>query len=356
MGKNIFIAATRQNDGKTVISVGLFLALKKYTEKVGFIKPVGQKYVVVDGKKVDKDVVLIKKICNLDDDLEDMNPIAVEEGFTRNYLDNPIKEKLIEKIKNSYKKISEGKDIVIIEGTGHAGVGSIFDLNNAEVANLLNAPVIIISIGGIGKPADEIVLNLSLFKEKNVHVKGVIINKVQEEKKYILEKYLKKFFTKIDLKLFGLIPYVSYLAEPNLFQICEAVKGKILTGQEKMNEKVRNIVVGAMTPRHALDYFKPDSLLITPGDREDIILAALSTSMQNLIKGIVLTGGLYPHKTILDLIKKYNFPTIMSPEGTYEVASRINELVVKLTENDIDKIEIARKLVEENVDIEEILK
>lgn len=356
MAKNIFIAATRQNDGKTVISIGLFLVLKKYIKNIGFIKPVGQKYLVVDGKKVDKDAVLIKRICKLEDPLEDMNPIAVEEGFTRNYLDNPNKDQLIEKILKSYEKISENKDLVLIEGTGHAGVGSVFDLNNAEVARLLNAPCAIISIGGIGKPADEISLNLSLFKEKNVIVKGVIINKVQKEKRDIIEKYLDKFFAKINIKLFGLIPYEPYLTQPNLFQICDAIDGKILTGWNKMREKIKNVVVGAMTPRHALDYFKPDSLLITPGDREDIILAALTTSTQNLIKGIVLTGGLYPHKTIIDLIKKYDFPTILSEQGTYEIASKINDLVVKLTESDTDKIEIAKKLVEENINIEEILK
>ncbi|MCM8818755.1 MAG: AAA family ATPase [Candidatus Omnitrophica bacterium] len=354
--KNIFIAATRQNDGKTVISIGLFLTLKKYVKKIGFIKPVGQKYLDIDGKKVDKDAFLIKKICKLEDNLEDMNPIAVEEGFTRNYLDNPNKEALIEKIISSYNRISENKDIVLIEGTGHAGVGSIFDLNNAEVAKILNSPVIIISIGGIGKPADEISLNLSLFKEKNVFVKGAIINKVQREKRDVLEKYLNKFFNKINIKLLGLIPYEEYLTKPNLLQICDAIEGKILIGWNKMREKIKNIVVGAMTPRHALDYFKPDSLLITPGDREDIILAALTTTTQNLIKGIILTGGLYPHKTIMDLIKKYDFPTILAEDGTYEVASKINELVVKLTENDIDKIEIAQKLIEENVDIEEVLK
>jgi len=265
MPKNIFIAATRQNDRKTVISIGLFLVLKKYVDKIGFIKPVGQKYLVIDGKKVDKDAVLLKRICKLENELEDMNPIAVEEGFTRNYLDNPNKDELVEKIKKSYEKISEDKEMVIIEGTGHAGVGSIFDLNNAEVARILNSPVILISIGGIGKPADEISLNLSLFKEKNVSIKGVIINKVQEEKKDILEKYLNKFFQKIDLKLLGLIPYVPYLTQPNLFQICDAVNGKIITGWNKMREKIKNVIVGAMTPRHALDYFKPDSLLITQG-------------------------------------------------------------------------------------------
>lgn len=354
--KSIFIAATRQNDGKTVISIGLFLALKKYIKKIGFIKPVGQKYLIIDDKKVDKDAVLIKKLGEIEDNIEDMNPLAIEEGFTKNYLENPVHQELVERIKKSYERISKDKEFIIIEGTGHAGVGSIFDLNNATVAKLLNSPVILVSIGGIGRPADEIYLNLALFKEKGIPLKGVIINKVQREKKNYIGQYLNNFFTKINIKLLGLVPYVEYLTEPNLFQICEAVNGKFLSGYEKHREKIKNIIVGAMTPRHALDYFKPESLLVTPGDREDLILAALSITPQNLIKGIVLTGGLYPHKTILDLIKKYNFPAIIATDGTYEVATKINNLVVKLTENDIDKIEIVKELIEENVNLEEILK
>ena len=153
----------------------------------------------------------------------------------------------------------------------------------------------------------------------------------------------------------GFIPYVDYLSEPDLFQICSAVNGKMIAGYEKRSEKVRNIIVGAMTPRHALDYFTPHSLIITPGDREDIILAGLTGYPENCIKGIVLTGGLYPHKAILKLIKKYDIPVIISPMDTYETASSINELVVKITELDMDKIEIAAKLIKENIRMEEVI-
>jgi len=120
--------------------------------------------------------------------------------------------------------------------------------------------------------------------------------------------------------------------------------------------RIKNIVIGAMTARHALDYFKPSSLLVTPGDREDLILAALESYSENEVQGVVLTGGLYPHKSIMDLIKKYNIPTMIVSEGTYETASLIHELVVKITENDTEKVEMARKLVEENIDIEGLLR
>lgn len=356
MVKKIFIAATRQNDGKTVISLGLLKALNEHFKNVGFMKPVGQKYIFVNKLKVDKDAVLVKKVFGMEDNLEDMNPVAVEEGFTRKYIENPDKEKYAKKIRKAFENISRNKDFVLIEGTGHAGVGSIFDLNNAEVAKILESPVIIISIGGIGRPFDEISLNLPLFKEKEVEVKGIIINKIIPEKKKKVEKYLEMAFKRINLKVSGFIPYVDYLSEPDLFQICDAVNGKMISGYEKGSKKVRNIIVGAMTPRHALNYFAPDSLIITPGDREDIVLAGLTGYPENCVKGIVLTGGLYPHKTILNLIKKYDIPVIISPKDTYETASSINDLVVKITEADMDKIEIAAKLIKENVNIEEIIK
>jgi len=228
-------------------------------------------------------------------------------------------------------------------------------LNNAEVAKILELPVILVSVGGIGRPFDEIALNLPLFKEKGVKVKGIIINKVISEKKNKVEKYLKKAFKRINLNVIGFVPYVEYLSEPDIFQICEAVNGKMISGYDKGGKKVKNIIVGAMTPRHALNYFAPHSLIITPGDREDIILAGLAGYPENDIKGIVLTGGLSPHRTILNLIKKYDIPVIISPKNTYETASSINELVVKITESDIDKIEIAARLIKENINIEKII-
>lgn len=357
--KRIFIAATRQNDGKTAISLGLMLSLLDTGKKIGFIKPVGQQYMVVEDAKVDKDTILIKKVCGLKENLNDMNPVTVEEGFTSKYLDNPSPDNLRNKIKQAYQKISSEKDIMVIEGTGHAGVGSVFDLSNADVAQFLDAPVVLISVGGIGRPIDEISLNAALFEKKNVEIKGVIINKVKEEKRNQVEKYLRKGFERMGLRLLGLIPFVPFLSQPSLYQVCEALKGKILAGENRLLRKIGRVVVGAMTPRHALDYLQPGTLLVTPGDREDLILSALiqctlTDSCSQTIVGIVLTGGLYPHKSILDLIKKVDIPAISASAGTYEVASTINMLVGKIREEDSDKIEIVRRIVRDNISLEEI--
>ena len=149
--KKIFIAATMQNDGKTTVSLGLIFALRENFKKIGFIKPIGQRYLEEEGAKVDEDSVLIERVCEICDvkcGLRDMSPIAVERGFTENYIDNPHKEEITNHILESFDKIARGRDLVIIEGTGHAGVGSVFDHSNATVAKLLDAKVILVSSGG----------------------------------------------------------------------------------------------------------------------------------------------------------------------------------------------------------------
>jgi len=154
----IFVAATQQNDGKTTTAVGLFAALRKRIGRIGFIKPVGQRFEEVDGKRIDEDSVLIDRTFGVHTPLEAMSPIAVEPDFTANTSSNrtmisssgAFRILLIARL---------GKDFVIIEGTGHAGVGSVFDLSNARVAHLLHSKVILVTKGGIGKPIDEVALN-----------------------------------------------------------------------------------------------------------------------------------------------------------------------------------------------------
>src|SRR6187200_1274849 len=178
----VFIAATRQNDGKTTTSLGLLAALQHYYPRVGYIKPVGQRFVEIDEQKIDEDTVLMDRVYQLNCPLVDMSPIAVEPDFTRKYLESSNYDALVKKIHKAFDRVAWEKDFVLCEGSGHAGVGSVFDLSNARVAKLLNAKVVIVSRGGIGKPIDEVSLNQALFEKEGVEIIGVIINKVVPEK------------------------------------------------------------------------------------------------------------------------------------------------------------------------------
>lgn len=127
--RRLFVAATSQNDGKTTCSLGFLEAFRAQKRSVGFIKPVGQRFVLVDGQTIDEDTVLIQQVCDLHCPLKDMSPVAIERNFTRKFIDDPagIAPRLRHSIEASYAIAAKNNDLIIIEGTGHAGVGSVFD-------------------------------------------------------------------------------------------------------------------------------------------------------------------------------------------------------------------------------------
>ncbi len=360
MPKSVYIAATMQNDGKTTLSLGLISAFKRKFKKVGFIKPIGQRYLIEQGYKVDEDSVLIEKICAIKCNLKDMSPVAIERGFTEKYILRGKKEILDKQITNSFNRVAQGKNMVVIEGTGHAGVGSVLDCSNAAVAKLLNSKVILVTSGGIGRPIDEIMLNMALFEKEGVEVIGVIVNKVHPEKYKKVNKIVRLGFKKKGLEVLGVIPYRPILTKPTIKQILEEMNIKMLCGYHALNRSVSDIIVAAMQPHEALKYIKNGNLVITPGDREDILLSLVSSHLACAIDGIriagiVLSGGIMPHKSVLNLMKNANVPVLFAKEDTYRVASAIHDLTIKIRPEDREKIKLVSQMIEEYVDISRIL-
>jgi hypothetical protein len=361
--KKIFIAATKQNDGKTTVCLGLICNFQKKFKKVAFIKPIGQRYLEEEGVKVDEDSVLIEKVfstCRIRCGLKDMSPIAVEKGFTEKYIAHPEKKPITAQIKESFKRVSKDQDLVVIEGTGHAGVGSVFDHSNATVAKLLGSKVIIISSGGIGRPIDEIVLNKALFEKIGVKLLGVIVNKVLPEKFEKINRLVRKGLEAKGVKVLGVIPYNPMLSQPTIEQILEETNFELLCGKDYLERYVSKVIVGAMEPHDAVKYIVEDSLLITPGDREDMIMAALGCRVVNKAKlkiaGVILSGGIVPEKQIMDLLNKAEMPVLLARADTYTVSSSIHDLTVKIRPEDKNKIDTVIKLIQDNVDLESILK
>lgn len=361
MTKRIFIAATQQNDGKTTVSLGLIYGLKKVFKNVGFIKPVGQRYLIEEGYKVDEDSVLIGQVCQMKTTLKNMSPIAVEKGFTERYIKSGKREKLVRQIEKSFQQIAKNNDLVIIEGTGHAGVGSVFDLSNAYVASLLKSKVILISSGGLGRPIDEIMLNQALFEKKNVEIMGVIINKVLPEKYKKIKDLVRKGLERKGLNVLGVIPYVPILSSPTMGQIKEETKAKVIHGVSYLDKIIKKIVIGAMEPHDALNYMEDQCLLITPGDREDIILTALCMHLTFgkcgvSVSGLILSGGMLPHPSVMSLIKKAKIAVLSVGDDTYTIASRVHDLTVKIRPQDKEKYKLVVDLVHKYVDIKKIIK
>jgi BioD-like phosphotransacetylase family protein len=356
----IFIAATDQNDGKTTTALGLFAALRKKLGRIGFIKPVGQRFVEVEGRQIDEDTVLIDQTFSVHTPLEAMSPIAVEPDFTRRYIEQANNDFLVRRIRNSFDRAAWEKDFVIIEGTGHAGVGAVFDLSNARVAKLLHSKVILVTKGGIGRPIDELALNKSLFDHEGVEVLGVILNKVLPEKFEYVTEFARRGLERLGLDLIGAIPQEPLLANATLGQIRHAIKGQFINAHERNRRRVKRVIIGAMNSSHVMEHFQPGTLVVTPGDREDVILAALSTSAlsdaeDRALAGLVLSEDLMPHQNVLDLILHSQVPVIRSAADSYTVASSIHSMTVKTLPGDLEKIDKIQTLIDTHVEVDRLL-
>ena len=354
----IFVAATRMDDGKTTTSVGLFAALQQRFPRMGYIKPVGQRFVEVEGAKIDEDTVLMNDTYSVRTPLKAMSPIAVEPDFTRRYLSGGITHQLHDRVRTAFDVAAWEKDFVIIEGTGHAGVGSVFDLSNAMVAKLLRAKVIIVSRGGIGRPIDEISMNLALFEKYGVEVIGAIVNKVVPDKMAMLKEYATLGLAKLGLPLLGMIPLHTELYKPTVNQACVQLKGEFIAGAQHKRRRIARIGIGAMSSRHAGRLLNPGTLVITPGDRENLIMMILNeekASPRGQLAGVVLTDGILPHESMLELIRQRSIPFITTRSDVSSATTTIARMTVKTEVGDRDKIGLIQGLIQEHVQIDRII-
>lgn len=350
----VFIAATHQNNGKTTLSLGLLGWLRNRRKNMGYMKPVGQRTVAAEGVLVDEDALLMERVYATGADLRDMNPVTVGQGFTSEYILRGQSNELEKRIIDSFERISAGRDFVVIEGTGHAGVGSVLNLSNARVAKILEAPVVMVAPGGVGRPIDEVALNRELLIKEGVELAGVVINKVQANKYEHIRKLVSRGFERLGIRVVGVLPFDEVLSAPTVGEVLEEVGAELISepGEDlSLNRTVKHYLVGAMSTHQALDYFSPGSLVIIPSDREDVILAAIGVIMadnkRNLetVAGIILTGKSLPHPAIMDLIRHSRVPIMACALDTFSVASQVHDLMVKIRPNDQPKIEHATKLV-----------
>jgi BioD-like phosphotransacetylase family protein len=321
-----------------------------------------------------------------------MSPVHIPRGFTQAYIDGQVVDDLPGRILDAHRQLARGKEIVLIEGTGHAGVGAVVGLSNAVVAALLEAPAIIVSEGGVGRPIDEIVLNAALFERHGVAVAGAIVNKVDVDAKPDLARTLERGLRQHGIPLLGVLPYRPILSNPTLAMVQEGVRGELIHRGPNLDDVIVDIAVGAMEPEHMLQRIGPGTLVIVPGDREDVILAlttahlmgdpqggvaaatysathpatrlatrggeparSLAARHAGAALGLVLTGGYRPRPAVLDAVRGADLFATLVREDTYAVASEVHDLLVKTHPSDIEKIEAIKELVWDFLAIDGVL-
>nr|WP_321226185.1 phosphate acetyltransferase [uncultured Psychroserpens sp.] len=355
--KAIYIATTEPNSGKSLISLGLMQLLLGKAAKVGYFRP------IIDDLKageVDNHINTVISYFNLDLKFEDAY------GYTRSEV---IKKKnenkddeIIGKIIDKFKAIEDRFDFVLVEGSSFVGEGSIIEFDiNVLIAKNLGVPAIILATG-TGKSIEDLIGNLYMaydsFKDKGVEVLSVIANKIEPQHLALVSAELEKNFPPSVIA--NAIPLNPKLSNPSIKEIVDALDAKLLFGEAHINNQAGNFSVGAMQLRNYLTHLKEDALVITPGDRADIILGALQANISEnypSVSGIVLTGGLTPENSIIKLIEGLSdiVPIISAQGGTFSVVNNIGKIKSQIYAENTEKIQTSINDFEQHVKVDALV-
>lgn len=357
MNKGIYIATMESHSGKSMISLGLMRTLLGKTGKVGYFRPI-----INDLPKGSKDNHIDTVISYFGLKL----PYEDSYAFTRSQVIQMRNEgksgEIIDSIIRKYKKLEENYDFILVEGSDFSGEGSVFEFDvNVLIAKNLGIPAIIVS-SGKDKTWEELLGSMQMayrsFNEKDVKVLAMVCNKIQDENLELATKKLKEFLPD-DISVFA-IPLIDTLSNPTLKEIVEVLDGNILFGHDFLDNQTGNFGVGAMQLRNYLPTLRNESLVITPGDRADIILGALQANISSnypRISGIILTGGITPEEPILKLIDGLSqiVPIISVQEGTFTVTNKVGAIKSNIYADSIQKIQTTISTFERHVSIDPLI-
>jgi phosphate acetyltransferase len=194
-----------------------------------------------------------------------------------------------------------------------------------------------------------------------VPLAGVIINKVYRDKYQKINRVVPQGLKNVGIACQGVIPYRKELTYPSIERIKEKLGLELMTGEEHLENKAKQILVGAMEPQNMVRYIRDGSFVVVPGDRVDNIVISVNAHLMGerssspRLSGMLLTGGLSPDMNIINLLCQVDVPVLLCDDDTATAAYKVRELVAKITPEDTDKVTLASKLIQEYVDVDAVL-
>ncbi|MCI4667628.1 MAG: dethiobiotin synthase [Bacteroidia bacterium] len=351
--RRIFVAATNQHVGKTTTTLGLIASLQNYGMKVGYCKPLGQKYIEINDTRVDKDAPIFTSFLNTPLIPSLHSPVIMAAGLTCNYLSNPEDFNFDEKVMFAARSLEATHDTVVYEGTGHPGVGSVLDMSNADTAKLLDAGVVLIVEGGIGKTIDQINLNKAYFEMKGAKVVGVIINKVLKNKFEKVQRVVGKKLKEMGIPLLGIIPYEKTLAYPVMKAVLKATQGTVVAHKDQLNQRVEGLMSFRDTYRLS-GQVKANQLLIVDSMNLDQCIHGFNfqSPKEMPLSGIVLTSENYLSPLAQRFLEKYKIPTLFTTMNEFEAVLAFGKIETKLRHDVMWKVKEAATLVSSHLNLE----
>lgn len=378
MAKSLFIAPTSMNSGLTSVCLGLLRALEQEGVSVGFYKPftqsVHQGEAIHNGGK-DSSVAFVR--AHGEQKVPDPIPLKKAQQL----LNHGKADLLLENVVGEYQKVAKEVDVVIIEGLVPDSGETYIARLNVEVARNLGSEVILVSApkNCSAKELDEeLDFSARLFAApSDPEVIAVILNKVGEPRQSRPDLSLQskdntpeidfqtscKVFSTGRFHLLGKIPWDPQLLAPRVSDVARELGIKVLHEGQMNHRRIQKVAVCARTIRNMTDILKPGTLLVTPGDRDDIIVTTAVAALNGVpLAGLVLTGGLLPDDNVIELCRRAldtGLPILGSDNNTYESANRLASLSPAVPIDDTERVEQTMEAVAKSIDtawLEEHLK
>jgi phosphate acetyltransferase len=357
MARSLYIAAIEPRSGKSVVALGIMELLSRRIRKVGYFRPV-----IPSSEVPDNNIQLILKRYNLNLPYEDMFVFSHDEAQA--IAADGRNEVLHKNILNKYKLLENKCKFVVCEGTDFTGVSSAFEFDfNADVAKNLGCPILAL-VNGHGKSTEDVIEAVHVaqesFEDKGCTILATVINRVNPDKIDVISKNLKDMGS--DKEPIYILPQETTLEKPTIGEIAKALNSQILQGEpDGLNREVHDFKVAAMNLPHFLEHITDGDLIITPGDRADVILGSLAASMSQTyptIAGLLLTGGLTPEPQVQRLIagirKQSSIPIISVKTDTYTTAMNASAVRPALTPENDRKIAAALGIFESHVNLKQL--
>lgn len=354
MAQNLYVAAAEAMSGKSLIVLGFMELLSRHVKRIGFFRPI-----VRNGADYDSHIRLISKRFKLPFSYDEMYGLTSKEAFE--LIQSGDMDSIFTGILNKYKKIEKECDFILVEGTDFRGTLMSFEFDmNARIANNLGSPILAV-INGFGKSVSEIADAIQMVKgtlaeEKSAQI-GTVVNRLGESNFDAVNELLDKYGK--DGEINFAIPEKSILQTITMRQISGALKARQIYGDdESLNLDVLDFKIAAMTLDHILDLTNQGSLVITPGDRSEIIVGLLMSMLADdfpKISGILLTGGMQPGKQIMRLmdgIRQLPLSILSVETDTYETAMAVSQIRPVLAPENDRRLTTALSHFESNVDID----
>jgi phosphate acetyltransferase len=356
MTKPIFIATAEPYSGKSIVSLGLVNMLLRKSPNIGYFKPI-----INHDPRVKKDVHVetIGQHFGLSVPYE--NAYAFTRDQALQLVETGNQGEIIDTIIDKFKELEERHDFMVVEGSDFLGEGIFFELDaNVSIAKNLGAPVVIV-VRGEHKSTAQIVNGvltlLRNFKDRDVQVLAAVANKVAPDQVQDVQELLRGHLPS-DTVL-AVIPIDQSLKSPTLREIHETVGGKLLFGEQQLTNQVDHFITGAMQVPNFLNHIRENVLIVTPGDRADILVTALQANQSvnyPKVAGLVLTAGFEPEEPVMRLIEGLQtetvVPIIAVKSGTFLTTTQIGAIQSRITPDNGKKIRQAINTFEKYVDVQ----